>query len=137
VTVEVRKRHTYVRSERSEAKPSPMRTEVSSVVHARMEAAKRALQEEAKRRQQEIGEQLRAEQETREKEEVRRKVGPPPVRPIKSEAEPEGQAAEFPETEADRKLTEPSEGIEAAPVTAEEGTLQQGAPAVFPQRRLR
>ncbi|MGF1613078.1 MAG: translation initiation factor IF-2 [Gammaproteobacteria bacterium] len=79
VTVEVRKRHTYLRSERTEEKVSPVRPEVSAVVQARMEAAKRALQEEAKRRQQEHGEQLRAEQETREKEEARSKVELPPV----------------------------------------------------------
>ncbi|MGC1953364.1 MAG: translation initiation factor IF-2 [Gammaproteobacteria bacterium] len=92
VTVEVRKRHTYVRSERNEEKASPpVRSEVSSVVHARMEAAKKALQEEAKRRQQEHGEQLRAEQETREKEEARRKAEPPPVRPAKLEQQVERQ----------------------------------------------
>ena len=77
VTVEVRKRHTYVRSERGEPKRTAVQPEVSVAARARMEAAKRALQEEAKRRHQELGEQLRAEQETREKEEARRKAEPP------------------------------------------------------------
>ena len=55
---------------------------------ARMDAAKRALQEEAKRHQQELDETLRAEAEVREKEEAQRKLReaekkrrPPPEEP--------------------------------------------------------
>jgi translation initiation factor IF-2 len=108
VTVEVRKRHTYLRSERSGEKPSAIRPEISAAVHARREAAKRALQEEAKRRQQELGEQLRAEQETREKAEARRKAGPPPVRIHKLEEEieqPQPQPSAPDAVEAQQSVT--------------------------------
>ncbi len=112
VTVEVRKRHTFVRSERSEGKPTSVRGEVPAVTHARMEAAKKALQEEAKRRQQELGEQLRAEQETREKEEARRKAQPAPVRPLKLDNELELQQPQ-PLTPDGRGAIEAGETIEA------------------------
>jgi len=76
VTVEVRKRRTYARS--------PEKHAVDSVAvddgdgHGdeakRMEEAKRALHDEAKRRHQEIDERLRAEEEVREKEETARQI---------------------------------------------------------------
>ena len=58
---------------------------------ARMDAAKRALQEEAKRRQQELDETLRAEAEVREKEEALRKLREPEKkkRPRTEEPPPE------------------------------------------------
>ena len=56
---------------------------------ARMDAAKRALHEEAKRRQQELDETLRAEAEVREKEEALRKLREPEKKKPASEAEPE------------------------------------------------
>ena len=67
---------------------------------ARMNAAKRALQEEAKRRQQELDETLRAEAEVREKEEAERKLREPekkkrtPVEEPLPEPAPETAAAE-------------------------------------------
>ena len=67
---------------------------------ARMNAAKRALQEEAKRRQQELDETLRAEAEVREKEEAVRKLREPekkkriPVEEPVPEPAPETAAAE-------------------------------------------
>lgn len=125
VTVEVRKRHTYVRSEE---KPSPIRPEISAATHARMEAAKRALQEEAKRRQQEHEEQLRAEQETREKEEARRKAAPPPVRPSKLERELE-QAQLQPSTEQVDEAEEALETAETVEVveTSESAVMEEAA----------
>ena len=58
---------------------------------ARMDAAKRALQEEAKRRQQELDETLRAEAEVREKEEALRRLREPEKkkRPRTEEPPPE------------------------------------------------
>ena len=56
---------------------------------ARMDAAKRALQEEAKRRQQELDETLRAEAEVREKEEALRKLREPEKKKPTPKAEPE------------------------------------------------
>ena len=67
---------------------------------ARMDAAKRALQEEAKRRQQELDETLRAEAEVREKEEAVRKLREPekkkrtPVEEPAPEPAPEPAAVE-------------------------------------------
>ena len=70
VTVEVRKRRTYVRTpEKQAAEPvAPADGDEAE----RMEAAKRALQDEAKRRHQELDEQLRAEEEKREREQSER-----------------------------------------------------------------
>jgi translation initiation factor IF-2 len=72
VTVEVRKRRTYVRNPEKQAVGS---TPVSVGDEAkRMEEAKRALHDEAKRRHQEIDDRLRAEEEVREKEETARQL---------------------------------------------------------------
>ena len=77
VTVEVRKRRTIAR------KPSPGADEQTPVEAEaptrqdsraqRMEETKRELAEEAKRRQQALGDQLAAEQEARDREELERK----------------------------------------------------------------
>ena len=76
VTVEVRKRRTVARPleprQPSPAEPSGGAPEQDQELE-RMEAAKRALHEEAKRRQQDVDERLRAEEEQREKEEVERR----------------------------------------------------------------
>ncbi|NIM28657.1 MAG: translation initiation factor IF-2 [Gammaproteobacteria bacterium] len=70
VTVEVRKRRTYVRTpEKPAAEAAPPAAADES---ERMEAAKRALHDEAKRRHQELDEQLRAEEEVREREQTER-----------------------------------------------------------------
>ena len=60
---------------------------------ARMDAAKRALQEEAKRRQQELDETLRAEAEVREKEEALRKLREPEKKKRAPVAEPAPEPA--------------------------------------------
>ena len=74
VTVETRRRRAFAaagasRDDSGVPKPTP-----ENDAKARMDAAKRALQEEAKRRQQELDETLRAEAEAREKEEALRKL---------------------------------------------------------------
>lgn len=73
VTVEVRKRRTYVG--RAEDDPNTLEPQVDGVVEReRMEVAKRELQEQAKHRQQQLEEQLRAEQEERAKADERRRL---------------------------------------------------------------
>ena len=77
VTVETRGRRMYMpgAGPRADAAASTIGKEGDA--KARMDAAKRALQEEAKRRQQELDETLRAEAEVREKEEALRKLREP------------------------------------------------------------
>lgn len=74
VTVEVRKRRTY----QPETVPKTnkiIKTDAGEfAARSRMEAAKRALQVEAKQRHQEIEAKLRVEREEREHEEIRRKI---------------------------------------------------------------
>ncbi len=84
VTVEVRKKKTYVRG--SAAQGGKLSVMVPETVELeRIEAAKRALHDEAKRRQQELDETLRVEQEQREKEESIRKT----QEKLKARQEPE------------------------------------------------
>ena len=128
VTVEVRKRRTYVRDEEDQTLVSVGKEEATEE-RARIEAAKRALQEEAKSRQQELGEKLRAEEEAREKEEAQRKAPPPekPARRAKAEPEmptevsqpsPEAELVtppvELPPSEPDRAADDPLHGRGAA-----------------------
>lgn len=70
VTVEVRKKRTYVKRGAEEMERAI--SEAERLQH--MEAAKRALLDEAKRRQGEVDEKLRIEEVTRKEEEVRRKA---------------------------------------------------------------
>ena len=72
VTVEVRKRRTYTRG--SEKQGSGTVVVGDGDEAQRMEEAKRALHDEAKRRHQEIDDRLRAEEEVREKEETARQI---------------------------------------------------------------
>ena len=91
VTVETRGRRMYMpgAGPRADAAASTIGKEGDA--KARMDAAKRALQEEAKRRQQELDETLRAEAEVREKEEALRKLREPEKkkRPRTEEPPPE------------------------------------------------
>ena len=73
-----------------------------STAKARMDAAKRALQEEAKRRQQELDETLRAEAEVREKEEALRKLREPEKKKRAPVEEPEPDSEPAPEPAAPR-----------------------------------
>ena len=71
VTVEVRKRRTYTRApEKSLSEAVPVTGDGDEA--RRMEEAKKALHDEAKRRHQEIDERLRAEEEVREREQTAR-----------------------------------------------------------------
>jgi len=74
VTVEVRKRRTYVRTPEKQAAGSSVPVATDGDEARRMEEAKRALHDEAKRRHQEIDDRLRAEEEVREKEETARQL---------------------------------------------------------------
>ena len=89
VTVETRGRRMYMpgAGPRADAAASTIGKEGDA--KARMDAAKRALQEEAKRRQQELDETLRAEAEVREKEEALRKLREPEKKKPAPKAEPE------------------------------------------------
>ena len=89
VTVETRGRRMYMpgAGPRADAAASTIGKEGDA--KARMDAAKRALQEEAKRRQQELDETLRAEAEVREKEEALRKLREPEKKKHTPKAEPE------------------------------------------------
>jgi translation initiation factor IF-2 len=72
VTVEVRKRRTYVRSPEKPVAEGEAVPAGDGSGADRMEAAKRALHDEAKRRHRELDEQLRAEEEVREREQTER-----------------------------------------------------------------
>ena len=89
VTVETRGRRMYMpgAGPRADAAASTIGKEGDA--KARMDAAKRALQEEAKRRQQELDETLRAEAEVREKEEALRKLREPEKKKPAPKVEPE------------------------------------------------
>ena len=77
VTVETRGRRSYAPGSGPRADSATPAVGKEGEAKARMNAAKRALQEEAKRRQQELDETLRAEAEVREKEEALRKLREP------------------------------------------------------------
>ena len=91
VTVETRGRRLYMPGAGPRADAAASATGKEGDAKARMDAAKRALQEEAKRRQQELDETLRAEAEVREKEEALRKLREPEKkkRPRTEEPPPE------------------------------------------------
>ena len=90
VTVETRGRRMYAPGAGLRADAAAPAVSVEGDAKARMDAAKRALQEEAKRRQQELDETLRAEAEIREKEEALRKLREPEKkRPRPEELPPE------------------------------------------------
>ena len=123
VTVEVRKRR-QVRGAETRDGAGALAGGGEGDAKARMDAAKRALQEEAKRRHQELDESLRAEAEVREKEEALRKLREPDRKKHK-EAEPEPEPAV-------EQVPEPaSEPVAAAPAAAEPAAAP-GAPAAAP-----
>ena len=80
VTVETRGRRLHAPGSGPRAGSATPAVGKEGEAKARMNAAKRALQEEAKRRQQELDETLRAEAEVREKEEALRKLREPEKR---------------------------------------------------------
>ena len=100
VTVETRRRRTYAPGAGIAAAGQ------EEDAKARMDAAKRALQEEAKRHQQQLDETLREEAEVREKEEALRKLRESPGRKHLPADAPESEPA-----------PEAAPGVEAAPGT--------------------
>ncbi|WP_025769374.1 translation initiation factor IF-2 [Thioalkalivibrio sp. HK1] len=104
VTVEVRKRRSASRStldRASTATDSPPEGDAGT----RMNDAKRALQEEARRRQQDLDEHLRIESEERERQEK--------IAPKRKKKEP------VPEPEADRVSAKSDEAVKSEPAPAE------------------
>ena len=89
VTVETRGRRAYPPGAGPRVDSGMAASGGEGDAKARMDAAKRALQEEAKRRQQELDETLRAEAEVREKEEALRKLREPEKKKPAPKAEPE------------------------------------------------
>ena len=90
VTVETRGRRTYAPGAGPRINSGVAAAGGEGDAKARMDAAKRAaLQEEAKRRQQELDETLRAEAEVREKEEALRKLREPEKKKPAPKEEPE------------------------------------------------
>ena len=98
VTVETRRRRAFASGAGPRDGAGSAATGQGDDAKARMDAAKRALQEEAKRHQQELNETLRAEAEAREKEEVLRKQRElsdrkrPPAEALPPEPTPEAAA---------------------------------------------
>ena len=89
VTVETRGRRSYAPGAGPRIDSGVAAAGGEGDAKARMNAAKRALQEEAKRRQQELDETLRAEAEVREKEEALRKLREPEKKKPAPKPEPE------------------------------------------------
>ena len=100
VTVETRGRRVYTPGAGPRADSGVAAVTEEGEAKARMDAAKRALQEEAKRRQQELDETLRAEAEVREKEEALRKLREPEKKKRPPVEEPASEPAPEPETAA-------------------------------------
>jgi translation initiation factor IF-2 len=131
ITVEVRKRRTYVRGAEKQAVDF---VPVESGDEAqRMEAAKQALHDEAKRRHLEIDDRLRSEEETREKAETARQIEEIERRKIAVE-----ERAREQEQEAEKKKKEQqasaNEVTEAARAKAEATLAAEQAAAVSAKR---
>ena len=141
ITVEVHKRRTYIRNQEKQAVESVL---VGNGDEAeRMEAAKQALHDEAKRRHQEIDERLRTEEESREKEETARQIEELERRKIaaeerareqeqekdterKKEEEQQASASASEESDAARAKTEATLAAEqAAVVSAKRGDARK------------
>ena len=114
VTVETRRRRAYSSGAgaRDDSAATPVGDE--SDAKARMDAAKRALQEEAKRRQQELDETLRAEAEVREKEEALRKLREPEKKKRPPAEEPEPEPAPEPAA-AEAAVADPAKIVAPSP----------------------
>ena len=131
ITVEVRKRRTYVRNAEKQAVDS---VPVESGDEAqRMEAAKQALHDEAKRRHLEIDDRLRAEEETREKVETARQIEEIEKRKIAAEERAREQEKEA-ETKKEEQRASAEEVTEAARAKAEATLAAEQAAAVSAKR---
>ena len=134
ITVEVRKRRTYLRNPEKQAVESVPAGNGDEA--ERMEAAKQALHDEAKRRHQEIDERLRAEEENREKEETARQKEEIENRKVAAE-----ERAREQEKDTERKREEElqasasaSEESDAARAKAEATLAAEQAAAVSAKR---
>ena len=129
VTVETRRRRTYAPGAgKQDAVAVPADGEKDA--KARMAAAKRALQEEAKRRQQDLDETLRGEAEAREKEEVLRKLR----EPERKKDKPVEESTPEPEPELTPEVVVAKAAPEAAPVAPLDQTPEP-APTRRPDSR--
>ena len=132
VTVEVRKRRTFVRgSEKQSADSAPV-TDADEA--KRMEEAKRALHDEAKRRHQEIDDRLRDEEETREKEETARQIEETEKRKAAAEERAREEEKEKKLEKAEEKKTSASDASESA-LAKVEATLAAEQAAVVSEKR--
>ena len=131
ITVEVRKRRTYVRNAEKQAVDS---VPVESGDEAqRMEAAKQALHDEAKRRHLEIDDRLRSEEETREKAETARQIEEIEKRKIAAEDRAREQEEEA-EIKKEEQRASADEVTEAAHAKAEATLAAEQAAAVSAKR---
>ena len=108
VTVETRGRRVYMPGAGPRPDSAVAAVTEEGEAKARMDAAKRALQEEAKRRQQELDETLRAEAEVREKEEALRKLREPEKKKRPPVEEPVSEPAPESDTAAAAEATPPA-----------------------------
>ena len=132
VTVEVRKRRTFVRgSEKQSADSAPV-TDADEA--KRMEEAKRALHDEAKRRHQEIDDRLRDEEETREKEETARQIEETERRKAAAEERAREEKKEKELEKAEEKQASASDASESA-LAKVEATLAAEQAAVVSEKR--
>ena len=133
VTVETRRRRAYVPGGAAKDDAGVAAAGVENDAKARMDAAKRALQEEAKRRQQELDETLRAETEVREREEALRKQREQEKKKRIPVVEPEPEPEPEAEPEAvSEKSAAPDAAAVAAPAPA---SAKPPAPSPAPPSR--
>jgi translation initiation factor IF-2 len=136
VTVEVRKRRTYVRNPEKQTIDSVPVNDGDEA--KRMEEAKRALHDEAKRRHQEVDDKLRAEEEVREKEETARQIEERERRKIAAE-ERARESEKVKEKEKEKEKAEepqagPSDASDAARAKVEAALAAEQAAAVSAKR---
>jgi len=132
VTVEVRKRRTYVRGSEKQSVDSAPVTDADEA--KRMEEAKRALHDEAKRRHQEIDDRLRDEEETREKEETARQVEETERRKVAAEERVREEKKEKELEKAEEKQASAVDASESARAKVE-ATLAAEQAAVVSEKR--
>ena len=127
VTVEVRRRRTYVRSPDEAGEDATVEVaDTEELALERMEVEKRALLEEAKRRQQELDEKLRAEEEVRERQEKERQHEEEERRRVEAVA----MEAEASATEARPEPGEAATMPAVDPATVEQIVVKEQAAAV-------
>jgi len=134
VTVETRRRRAYAPGVGARDDSGTVPVGEESDAKARMDAAKRALQEEAKRRQQELDETLRAEAEVREKEEALRKLREPEKKKRPPVEEPAPEPAPEPAAVA-AAVPDPAKIVTPPPSQAPAAPVSKKAPPAAPSRR--